>query len=263
MIQIHKGATPPSLNRAGEGHVLELCAAYDTDPGGYRGDKRMAINSLIYSSDAVKESLMICQRGKCCYCETIFRKPYEYPHVEHWRPKSSWRQARDQGRTRPGYYWLAYSWDNLLLSCVFCNTSKSDLFPLEDPAARARHHGMTIEDEKAAILKPDGEEDPGSHITFHEEVPIGLTTIGRTTIDVLRLDSPAHEPRLRRLDEIREARKMSIDLMGIDHPYARNCTQRLRGFVEEAGRPDQPYSAMVANYLKENPLPDHPALDSE
>lgn len=54
--------------------------------------------------------------GKCAYCETLV----EQLHVEHFRPK------------RGGYYWLAYSWDNLLLACPICNTSKKNGFPIKN-----------------------------------------------------------------------------------------------------------------------------------
>lgn len=67
-----------------------------------------------YKMDDIKTALSNIYRGKCAYCET----KTELMHVEHFRPK------------RGGYYWLAYSWDNLLLSCPTCNTNKSDEFPL-------------------------------------------------------------------------------------------------------------------------------------
>ena len=38
-------------------------------------------------------------------------------HVEHYRPKSF-------------YYWLAFSWDNLLIACPTCNQNKKANFPL-------------------------------------------------------------------------------------------------------------------------------------
>jgi uncharacterized protein (TIGR02646 family) len=260
VISIHKGAAPPPLIRAGDLHAQELCDAYDADPDLYRAGKRMAVRASIYTSDAVKAELEACHRGKCCYCETVIPKPYAHSHVEHWRPKLSSRQGREEESIWPGYYWLAYSWDNLLLSCAFCNSSKkSDLFPLDDPAARARHHGMRIEDERPSILKPDGDNDPRIHITFHMEVPVGVTPLGRKTIEVLGLDSPAHEPRLTHLAKIRQAREMSIDLMGSVDPTARLHAERLRGFVEEAVRPEKAYSAMVACYLEANPLPNRPA----
>lgn len=67
-----------------------------------------------YKTDDIKTALNGIYHGKCAFCET----KSESMHVEHFRPK------------RGGYYWLAYSWDNLLLSCPTCNTNKSDDFPL-------------------------------------------------------------------------------------------------------------------------------------
>lgn len=256
MIAIHKGDAPPDLVCAGEDHARELCAAYDADPELYqRRERKMDVRASIYASDAVKTELQACQHGKCCYCETLIPRPYALLYIEHWRPKSSSRQGWGEQRLWPGYYWLAYRWDNLLLSCFFCNSSKSDLFPLEDPAVRARHHGMPVEDEAPAILKPDGDQDLSAHITFHEEVPVGVTPLGRKTIEVLGLDSPAHELRLSRLAEIRKARDISINLTGSDDPIARQWAESFRRFVEQAVGPEMPYSAMAAAFLKANPLP--------
>lgn len=67
-----------------------------------------------YKTDDIKSALDHIYHGKCAFCET----KSESMHVEHFRPK------------RGGYYWLAYSWDNLLLSCPTCNTNKGDEFPL-------------------------------------------------------------------------------------------------------------------------------------
>lgn len=67
-----------------------------------------------YKTNDIKAALNDIYHGKCAFCET----KSESMHVEHFRPK------------RGGYYWLAYSWDNLLLSCPTCNTNKSDDFPL-------------------------------------------------------------------------------------------------------------------------------------
>ena len=261
MIAIRKGTAPPSLIRDGETHASELCAAYDADPELYQnGTRMMEFRNSIYASDAVKSALNACHHGKCCYCETVIQHPYAYKHVEHWRPKGRSLQGRREAPIRPGYYWLAYRWENLLLSCAFCNSAKKgDMFPLENPAARARHHGMPLENETPAILKPDGDQDLRQHITFHDEVPVGLTPLGSKTIEVLGLDSQAHEPRLTHLRRIQREREMYIDLMGSDDPAARSCAERLREFVEEAVRPEMPYSAMVSAYLEAHPLPDRPA----
>jgi uncharacterized protein (TIGR02646 family) len=257
VIAIHKGGAPAGLIQTGELHARELCAAYEANPDLYVSGKRMKIRKSIYASQAVKAALQACHHGKCCYCETLIPRPYAYAHVEHWRPKSSSRQSRDDESTWPGYYWLAYSWDNLLLSCGFCNSdNKSDLFPLENPAARARHHGMSIEDETPAILKPDGNEDPRDHIAFRMEVPVGLTPLGSKTIEVLRLDK--HEARRRHLSRVRWSLEIFIHLMNSDDPKDLEWAERFRQELMDAVQPEKEYSAMVADYLAANPLPDRP-----
>jgi uncharacterized protein (TIGR02646 family) len=263
VIAIRKGAAPDALVTAGNEHTKELCDAYDANPEQYQsGKQKMEIRRTIYASDDVKAALDACHHGKCCYCEIFIHKPYADQHVEHWRPKASSRQARDEKSTWPGYYWLAYSWDNLLLSCAFCNrNNKRDLFPLENPAARARHHRMTVEDETPAILKPDSGEDPRDHLKFELDEVIGLTPLGESTIEVLRLKSKFQEDRLRHFEIIRHSRSWSIKLMNSVDPDAREYSLLLRGLVQDAARPDQPYSAMVAAYLEANPLPD-PANDA-
>lgn len=67
-----------------------------------------------YKMPDIKTQLNEKYEGKCAYCET----PVEQMVVEHYRPK------------RGGYYWLAYSWDNLLLACPKCNEFKGDRFPI-------------------------------------------------------------------------------------------------------------------------------------
>ena len=257
MIAIRKGLAPPGLISAGEEHARVLCAAYDADPESFRrGEKRMEIRESIYASEAVKANLVACHHGKCCYCETHIPVPYADAHVEHWRPKSSSRQGRGEKSIWPGYYWLAYSWDNLLLSCPYCNrNNKRDLFPLDDPSARARHHGMPLENETPCVLKPDGGEDPRNHIRFELDEPIGLTPIGRNTIEVLRLETKFQEDRLAHFQRIRHARELCIEFMNSVDPKARRYSVELRAIIEDAVRPEQPYSAMVAAYLETNPLP--------
>jgi hypothetical protein len=86
--------------------------------------------------------------GKCAYCET---KITGFPgDTEHFRPKGRVkglkRQANDDSLEcvrivdedgeeieHPGYFWLAYHWQNLLPSCEFCNTAggKADIFPTD------------------------------------------------------------------------------------------------------------------------------------
>lgn len=65
-----------------------------------------------YKQDDIKQALKQHYHSKCAYCEQYV----ERWDVEHYRPKKV-------------YYWLAYSWDNLLLACPTCNQDyKKDQF---------------------------------------------------------------------------------------------------------------------------------------
>ncbi|MVZ63488.1 retron system putative HNH endonuclease [Sphingobacterium humi] len=72
-----------------------------------------------YKQKDVKLGLINIYNGKCAFCE----QKIEYYHIEHYRPKSI-------------YYWLAYSWDNLLMSCPLCNSSKGNNFEIEGDEIR-------------------------------------------------------------------------------------------------------------------------------
>ena len=66
-----------------------------------------------YKQSDVKISLKNIYHGKCTFCE----QKIEQFHVEHYRPKTT-------------YCWLAFSWDNLLLSCATCNIHKDNNFEI-------------------------------------------------------------------------------------------------------------------------------------
>jgi len=62
--------------------------------------------------------------GKCAYCEAP-TTVVAYGDVEHYRPKST-------------YWWLAYCYDNYLVSCQLCNQKyKKAKFPVKNARMRA------------------------------------------------------------------------------------------------------------------------------
>jgi hypothetical protein len=69
----------------------------------------------IYSSDEVRDALWHMQHTKCCFCEHDYEK--KNSTVEHFRPKTS-ALARNRAK-EPGYWWLAYEFDNL----YFCSSA--------------------------------------------------------------------------------------------------------------------------------------------
>ncbi len=68
------------------------------------------------------------QHCKCCYCEIFIQERYN--DVEHYRPKTTAKRKPGSAKTY-GYWWLAWTWQNLLFACPGCNRSeKNDQFPL-------------------------------------------------------------------------------------------------------------------------------------
>jgi hypothetical protein len=84
-----------------------------------------------------RTAFLQAQHDKCAYCES--RIPHVYPgDVEHYRPKTAVRRVREtkkgtfarEAQSRPGYWWLAYSFENFLVSCFWCNNAKGTQFPV-------------------------------------------------------------------------------------------------------------------------------------
>lgn len=165
-----------------------------------------------------KEALFLAQHKKCCYCEQDV--PLQYNPVEHFRPKLK----ADRGASYPkhGYWWLAWRWDNLLFSCVICNSShKRDSFPLAEGCVALMPCDDPEGGERPLLVNPASDlVDPRQHIQFRpmklngqeEWWPFGLTHQGKATIETLGLDRPelrdayrTHSADMRRdLDSLRQ-----------------------------------------------------------
>jgi hypothetical protein len=137
MIRIQRPADAPAvLKSKGKKHAAEMCARYDADPTTDDLDPK----PTIYAHETVKNALLKLQHGKCAFCECKVTHQ-QYGDVEHFRPKKGYKQKDGDPLGRPGYYWLAYEWTNLLVSCQICNQKfKKNLFPLRRPSRRARCH---------------------------------------------------------------------------------------------------------------------------
>lgn len=141
----------------------------------------------VYSHDDVKEALINLFNGKCAYCE---KRVFTVSDIEHYRPKGRIDPGSGEEVIKPGYYWLAADWDNLLLSCQECNQwrrpveqnaagewvfadeaiGKGDLFPLREGAQRADGPDvdLTIEEDFRLLLNPCIDK-PDKHLRFDRE----------------------------------------------------------------------------------------------
>lgn len=142
-------------------------------------------------------------RGKCAYCE---QETYRDQHgdVDHFRPHSSvrdrhWARIRvvigGIEREHPGYYWLAYDWQNLLPSCVLCNQQwtdsagrrfgKADRFPVRGGYAVSPGEEA---DEEPLLIHPVF-EDPEEHMRLNDVFHFdAFDDRGETCIDVFGLN---------------------------------------------------------------------------
>ncbi len=214
MIRVNRPTRAPRI-LAGRGakQRAKLCAEYDLAPEDYRsGRKELSFKRDIYAAKSVKNALIKAQHGKCAFCESMVRA-VAHGDVEHFRPKGGYQQRREDDLQKPGYYWLAYEWTNLLFSCQICNQQgKKNLFPLAKPRRRAKSHHDDLATEEPLLVDP-AQVDPELHIGFHDEVafPRSGSRLGKASIEVLGLNrSDLLEDRrtylaiLKRLDDLRE-----------------------------------------------------------
>jgi uncharacterized protein (TIGR02646 family) len=177
MIRIVKPENPPNiLLTRGEAETRENCRKFDAG-------ETISFKTSIYRHVTVLMALERAQHEKCCFCELLIGSDSD---VEHFRPKAKVYESPDH----LGYYWLAYDWENLLLTCPACNSRyKKTRFPLLDETKRALSHHDAITDEEPVLLHPvrDNLEE---HIAFREDMIHGLTERGRQTIEILGLARP-------------------------------------------------------------------------
>ena len=246
MIRIDKPRRPPDvlLNR-GIKQTEKDKAAYDNNPDDYlSGRDKFPLKDAIYGHVSVKDVQLNSQHGKCCYCEKISRG-----EIEHYRPKGAVKQSSNSAIRYPGYYWLAYDWDNLLVSCTDCNRSKSTLFPLEDEAARARSHHDNIQDEKPLFINP-AKDDPREHIIFRGKEPVPVTESGRKTIECLKLRRPdLQEARIDRLTTLENLRNLIVAGENSDNQNMLDQINTAKKYLEKAKRPEAQFSSMVLDFL--------------
>ena len=147
------------------------------------------------------------QIHKCGYCE-IHVLACQHGDVDHYYPKTLINGLLEEGleiedsnnvvgRTffnisNMGYWWMAYDWNNYLLSCQTCNQKwKINLFPVVNRVLPLSH--MNYQDERPLILNPYGRRKPSSHLKYGRLGEIytkNYSRFGKETIQVCGLNRP-------------------------------------------------------------------------
>ena len=248
MIRIARPDEAPAvLANAGEAETQLNCELYDSNPEVYRsGAEKFSFKRSIYAHPTVKDALLSAQHKKCCYCESKFRANSPGA-VEHFRPKRAAKQESGAAKHYPGYFWLAYRWENLLVSCEVCNTSfKGSLFPILDEQTRARSHHDPLEAETGVFVDPTT-EDPAHHVRFRRAEVEHVTERGLKTIRGLGLRRSELEDARAELLEPLEALIFVIEELNGKVPASK--VERARIVLNRSRRPQAEFSAMMRDYL--------------
>ncbi len=142
---------------------VELQAIRDRKLDALRGLGREPSSGDITGYSVVSLDLWRAQHRKCCYCETKVMKAFN--DVEHYRPKGAADRLPGSLEVH-GYWWLAYSWENLLFACPSCNrTGKNSRFPLELGGGALTAESTPPGCEVPLLLDPSVDE-PSVHIQY-------------------------------------------------------------------------------------------------
>lgn len=118
---------------------------------------------------AVGATLWGMQHHKCCYCER--RVPKSFNDVEHYRPKAYANREPGSADTH-GYWWLAFTWGNLLFACPSCNrSSKNSRFPLANGSTALTAEAPPPGQEIPLLIDPSSTTNPVEHIEFVRDAP--------------------------------------------------------------------------------------------
>jgi len=249
VIKINRPAAAPAILAKGAPLVTAMHAKVAANPAVAGKNPPFTFNSKIYGEKTVKDALLVAQHDKCAYCEGLF-KAFGWGDVEHYRPKAFSQQQKGGPRIRPGYYWLAYDWANLLASCSKCNQlRKKNLFPLKDPSKRATTPAA-IAGETPMIVDPAGPGDPRKHVGFRKNVPTALTKEGEATIDAAALDrEELNGLRLHHLRHIEWLTKIIAIGNATTRPDWKAEGLAAATELQEYKQAEAPFSAMTLSYL--------------
>jgi len=244
MVKINRPAEIP-VKLVGDGSLetANNIALYRADVASFQqGTKKFSFDSNIYGHDSVKVSLKTAQHDKCCFCESQVTH-IAYGDVEHFRPKAAYVQNANDALQRPGYFWLAYEWSNLLFCCQICNQRfKKNLFPLLDPTTRVSSPDGNVKDEDALFVDPTAEEEnPEDFIGFRGDTPFARdgNRRGEATIEALGLK---RETLRGRRAALLEKLKLIYDIANYPNsPFGVRANQLLQNAVN----PREEYSAAV------------------
>jgi uncharacterized protein (TIGR02646 family) len=194
-------------------------------------EQRLFKFRALYARPAVMEPLEELFSHKCAFCESSVGAA-SAPIRHHFRPKQEAVEI-DGTVSRPHYWWLAYSWDNLYLTCQQCAAIAGARFPVSGPRARFGATGEELREERKLLVDPCHDE-PDEHLSFADDgIVAGRTEMGAQTIEGYGLNRSSLVER--RAERIRGALERLSHVDTMEQPEA----------LEEELGPHREYTAAV------------------
>lgn len=234
------------IRRAPEVTVCpELASVRDAELGRIREALRegqQASQKLLGNTYKVaRRALADGQRLKCCYCEDRLQDD-RWEHVEHFRPKAEACRG-PVSKPEPGYWWLTWTWENVLFCCIRCNTAKGSSFPLLPGSSALVAEQAPPGSERPVLIDP-ADEDPREHIQFRpfgeHWIPGPRTPRGAATLQTIGLGAQPG-PTGQRVGLQQEwddhARRMQPAIDAIARALESNDRQRIRTTWDQHTKP--------------------------
>lgn len=253
MIEIKKSDSPPNLLATHIKKSTEMKEAYKASPDNYINQIEKFEFGSAYNTDEVRDALIKKQHNKCCFSEAKFVG--DYSDVEHFRPKGRVDEFPTNVSSYPGYYWLAYEWENLFLCKTRPNTSqKRNYFPLYNEGERNRSHN-DIYTERPMLIDP-GKENPRDFIRFRDDEPISIDPDdrGKFNIDFFDLRHPEFEESRRvKLKTLKGVKKLVDKLLSIGVSIDDSDIVESMDLLRYEMSPEAQFSSMAIDFLKDWP----------
>lgn len=272
MIRVDKpaAAKPAALDKKTKGKSeRERAIEFFADPANH--GKPFVFKA--YGADEVRAVLNALFSFKCAYCESSYGATQPVA-IEHFRPKGE--VTTEAGTVKPGYYWLAADWENLLPSCTDCNSEryhklpdgseikygKANLFPVA--GARLLPLLPGVETAEQPLLLHPALDQPEKHLEFTDEgvvrpvldAALQPDPKAEASIPVYGLQRPglvqarkALALRLRReLDELSKLMGLMAQL-GRQQALVELYDSKVKA-IKKYREPGEPYSAMASQVIR-------------
>lgn len=197
---------------------------------------RKKFNGGKWRHDHVRDPLSEISHTKCVFCEQQTHGTRYKGEVEHFRPVAK-------------YWWLAYTWENLVYACSICNGEKSDKFPRRGQKATA---WGDLSQERPLLINPL-DEDPGEFIhwefsrTGDPGKIVPKTARAKKRVDTLIEVCDLNRPTLKRRRRI--ALMMLHSVIVSHEAFGGGHTETL----SDLNNPEKSeFTGMIKAYLQEN-----------